>query len=325
MKKSLLFFASAVLLFACTPGEIVAPGGDTPSEKPLTVQVTGITLDKTEVSIKEGESVTLIPTVKPDNATNKAVTWTSSNEAVATVDTDGKVTGVKAGSATITATANDGSGKSASCSVTINSSAPVSGEAVDLGLPSGLKWATCNLCENGFVSSPEEYGDYYAWGEIEPKSTYSWSTYKWCNGDYTKLTKYYPSGKTDYWDGSGSPDNKTVLELKDDVANVKLGGKWRMPTDAEWTELRTKCTWTWTTKNGVNGRLVTATNGNSIFLPAAGYRYDISLYGSSGCYWSSSLDTGRPSYAWYVLFGSAKVSRNYIYRSGGRSVRPVSE
>ena len=103
-----------------------------------------------------------------------------------------------------------------------------------------------------------------------------------------------------------------------------------MPTDAEWTELRTKCTWTWKSNyngTGVNGRLVTATNGNSIFLPAAGYRYNTSLgnVGSYGYYWSSSLYTDNPDFAWFVFFDSSDVVRGYFNRFLGQSVRPVSE
>ena len=169
---------------------------------------------------------------------------------------------------------------------------------VDLGL--SVKWATCNLG----ASKPEEYGDYYAWGETETKTNYGWSTYKWCKGDYDKLTKYCPSNKSGYWAGYGSPDGKTSLELSDDVAHIKLGGKWRLPTDAEWTELRERCKWTWTSTNSVNGYKVTGPNGNSIFLPAAGYRYDTLLVdvGSYGEYRSSSLYTGYPNVAYYVFF-----------------------
>ena len=103
-----------------------------------------------------------------------------------------------------------------------------------------------------------------------------------------------------------------------------------MPTDAEWTELRTKCTWTWTTNyngTGVKGRIVTATNGNSIFLPAAGSRIDTNLTnaGSYGNYWSSSLYTVNPSRAWYVYFNSSYVVRDHVSRCYGLSVRPVTE
>ena len=189
-------------------------------------------------------------------------------------------------------------------------------EWVDLGLPSGTKWATCNVG----ATKPEEYGDYYAWGETEPKTTYDWSTYKWCNGDYDTQTKYC----TDSSYGT-VVDNKTVLELADDAARANWGGAWRMPTDAEWTELRENCTWTWTTKNGVNGYEVKSNiNGNSIFLPAAGFRGGDDLYDAGyGDYWSSSLSTDYPYNAWYVYFSSVGVDRGGIYRCYGLSVRPV--
>ena len=192
---------------------------------------------------------------------------------------------------------------------------------VDLGL--SVKWASCNLG----ASSPEEYGDYYAWGETETKTNYEWSTYKWCKGDYNKLTKYCPSDESGYWAGYGSPDGKTRLDLSDDVAHIKLGGKWRIPTDEEWTELRERCKWTWTSTNSVNGYTVTGPSGNSIFLPAAGYRYGTLLYdaGSYGLYWSSSLNRGSPDYAWRVRFYSGNDYRYYGRRYYGHSVRPVTE
>ena len=190
----------------------------------------------------------------------------------------------------------------------------IQSEAVDLGL--SVKWANMNIG----AECPEDYGDYFAWGEVEPKETYNWSTYKWCNGSSKTLTKY----NTD--SSRGTVDNKTQLELSDDAARANLGGNWRMPTDAEMTELREQCTWTWTTQNGVNGYKVTSkSNGNSIFLPAAGYRSGSSLNyaGSYGDYWSSSLYTDYPSLAWYVNFGSGDVDRGNDYRYGGHSVRPV--
>ena len=186
-------------------------------------------------------------------------------------------------------------------------------EYVDLGL--SVKWATCNVG----ASSPEEYGDYYAWGETETKSTYSWNTYKWGNSSST-LTKYCTSSSY------GTVDNKKVQESSDDVAQVKWGGSWRMPTDVEMTELRENCTWTWTTQNGYFGYKVTSkTNGNSIFLPAAGYHYDSSFYpgGLRGYYWSSSLNTNYPSNAWYVFFSSSGVSKDSYSRRYGLYVRPV--
>ena len=194
---------------------------------------------------------------------------------------------------------------------------PNSHDWVDLGLPSGLKWATCNVGAN----APEEYGDYFAWGEVEPKTTYDWSTYKWCNGSYDTQTKYCTDSSY------GTVDNKTVLDKEDDAAAVNWGGKWRMPTKAEQNELRQQCTWTWTSKGGVNGYQVTGPNGKSIFLPAAGYRIDISLYsvGSYGYYWSSSLSTDYPDYAYNLDFGSGYVHWNFDGRYYGGGVRPVCQ
>ncbi len=213
--------------------------------------------------------------------------------------------------------------------------------AVDLGIVMTredgttykLFWAKSNLSSSGLCANETDYGDYYAWGETAPKNNYDWSTYKWCNGGNDKLTRYCPSYKADHWDGEGDPDDKAEFsdyDYADDAARARLGGKWRMPTDAEWTELRTMCTWTWTTNyngTGVKGRIVTASNGNSIFLPAAGYRRvtDLSDAGSYGFYWSSSLNSGNPNRAWGVYFDSDGVGRSYGDRCNGLSVRPVSE
>ena len=198
-------------------------------------------------------------------------------------------------------------------------------EWVDLGLPSGLKWATCNVG----ASSPSDYGNYYAWGETAPKSDYSWSNLKYCTGlSGDHFSRYVPSDEVKYWSGSGNPDNKMELELLDDAAHANWGGSWRMPTDAEWMELLDRCSWTWTTQGGKNGYKVTSgTNGNSIFLPAAGYRNESSLNdaGSNGYYWSSSLDSDNPNDAWLVFFFSGEVYGTYYVRFRGQSVRPVSE
>ena len=212
-----------------------------------------------------------------------------------------------------------------------SSSVPIP-EAVDLGLPSGLKWASFNLG----ASKPEEYGDYYAWGETEPyyssleplvwkegkEAGYASPSYKWCNGSIRTLTKYCSDSSYGY---NGFTDAKTVLDTEDDAAHVCLGGHWRMPTSAEWKELMDKCTWIWTTQNGVNGRQVTASNGNSIFLPAAGCRYGTLLgdVGSYSIYWSSSLDTDDPDCALTVYFNSGTVVRSSRTRDYGQSVRPV--
>ena len=185
-------------------------------------------------------------------------------------------------------------------------------EYVDLGL--SVKWATCNVG----ASTPEEYGDYFAWGETEPKSTYNWSTYKWCNGSYDTQTKYCTISSY------GTVDNKTTLDLSDDAARANWGGAWRMPTKAEQDELRNNCTWTWTTQNGVNGYKVTGSNGNSIFLPAAGTRRDSSLVNTGGGdYWSSSLRAGYPDGAYILYFYTSYANIDSDRRYFGRSARPV--
>ena len=191
-------------------------------------------------------------------------------------------------------------------------------EWIDLGLSSGLKWATCNVG----ATKPEEYGGYYAWGETEEKSNYDWETYKWCNGSSTTMTKYCTD--SDY----GTVDNKRVLDPSDDVAHVKWGGSWRMPTLDEIKELVIKCNWQWTSLNGVDGYRVTGPNGNSIFLPAAGYRYGTELYlrGANGLYWSSSLSDNYCYSAYGLLFNVGNYGWYYdFYRNHGRSVRPVSK
>ncbi len=194
--------------------------------------------------------------------------------------------------------------------------------AVDLGLPSGVKWASMNVG----ASTPWGYGDYFAWGETTTKDFYNWSTYTLCNGSNTTLTKYCYNSSYGY---NGFTDTKTVLDMEDDAAHANWGGDWRMPTKAEFSELITNTTSAWTTQNGVNGWEFTSKkegNTNFIFLPAAGYRLYGTLrsVGSDGNYWSST--PGEQCYAWF--FGFTSEGRGMYYgdsygRSYGRSVRPV--
>ena len=195
-------------------------------------------------------------------------------------------------------------------------------EYVDLGL--SVKWASFNVG----ASKPEEYGDYYAWGEIETQTDYSWFTYKWCNGSYDTQNKYNTNSSY------GTIDKKTTLDPEDDVAHVKWGGNWRMPTKAEQDDLLNKCTWTWcgsgnTEFNGIAGYKVTSNiegyTDRFIFLPAAGCRSSARLYdvGNYGYYWSSSLNTGFPDIAWDLLFYSDRVYTYNVARCDGFSVRPV--
>ena len=203
-------------------------------------------------------------------------------------------------------------------------------EYVDLGLPSGLKWAKCNLG----ASKPSDYGDYYAWGETAPKKIYNWVTYKWMKAgqsDEKYITKYtIADGQTEaIWYDSARKfigDNKTVLDAADDAATQQLGSPWRMPTKVDIKELKDNCIWTRIEQDGVSGYQVEGPNGNVIFLPAAGARKGSGLQsaGTYGNYWSSSLDTAYSYLARYLSFDSgAHDWVSYQYRYYGYSVRPV--
>lgn len=195
---------------------------------------------------------------------------------------------------------------------------------VDLGLPSGLKWAKCNLG----APKPSEPGDHYAWGETDPKAEYTWATYKWMQAGQSEakyITKYtIADGETGgiWYDSSGAfiGDNKTALVAADDAATAKLGSPWRMPTIDEFQELIDKCTWTWTTQDGVNGYQVDGPNGNAIFLPA-GYLV-IGSY-RAGYYWSSSLSTTESDCAYSLDLNSDRYFIARTYRYFGCTVRPV--
>lgn len=206
-------------------------------------------------------------------------------------------------------------------------SQPTDPALVDLGL--SVKWASFNLG----ASKPEEYGGHYQWAGTTDVTDDGIFLY-WGNCPYqtgssssTGWTKY--NTKSSY----GIVDNKTVLDPEDDVAHVKLGGKWRMPTEAEWDELRNtnNCSWTWTSINGINGYKVQSKKAGFtdkwIFLPAAGFREldYLSYVGSYGSYWSSSLHAGSPNGAYNLYFYSDNVSTSGYYRYLGQSVRPVSK
>lgn len=277
--------------------------------------VTTINFDKYDLSIGVGEDYTLTTTVLPENASIKTISWTSSDSSVASVDDNGKITGVSVGSATITATANDGSGTYKECRVVVVKLPDI----IDMG--NAGKWASFNLG----ASEPEQYGDYYAWAEIEPyykpgyaqssnpqwrsgkSAGYAWASYRWCKGTRETLTKYNRDSSL------GTVDNQDEFSdynYEDDPARQKLGGKWRTPTDWDWARLLANCTWKWTTQNGVYGYMVTAKNGNSIFLPAAGYRSDKKLTrnGQDICYWSCNLYNPGPSAAWGLILTASPYS-----------------
>lgn len=186
-------------------------------------------------------------------------------------------------------------------------------EYVDMGL--SVKWAKYNVG----ASSPEEYGDYFAWGETQPKKEYSWGTYRYCNGSASSLNKY--NGDRRY----AVVDNKVVLEATDDAASANWGGAWRMPTQEEQDELLNNCTWIWTTMNGVAGyKVISKINGKRIFLPAARSFLGASLGAAgTGGYWSSSLSVDNSLGAGYLSLTTDNVVRKTNIRINGLSVRPV--
>ena len=316
------------------------------------VSVTGVSLDNTSLSITEGDTKALKATVTPSNATDKSLSWSSNKTSVATVSSSGTVTAIAPGSATITVKTNDG-GKTATCSIIVTKFTPTMSvpQAVDLGL--SVKWASFNLG----ASEPEGNGDFFAWGETEPyykpgyarsknpvwkagkEAGYEWTSYKWCKGTGNTLTKYCDNIGFGY---NFHTDYYTTLTRQDDAAHVNIGGKWRIPKKEEMEELLNDCSWVWTTVNGVNGFRVTGPNGNSIFLPTVGCRFETSLLDNSSVtaglytyyhlyYWTSSLLTkSAPMHAWYLqaTFESTAVKKpslsQYI-RCFGCAIRPVSD
>lgn len=343
MKKCLFALAALSLLFACTPENNNNGDGGQNNQDELTV--TGEALEITDYSATLTGYANLpleLGDAEMGIMYDKVKSFEAAKKVVATgLDGNNKFTVTATGLEPSTTyyfksyVQNGMAVKYGAVKSFTTKESTIPGGAVDLGIVMTrtdgttykLYWAKSNLSDKGLCTNPEDYGDYYAWGETEPKESYSWSTYKFGTSSLGPFSKYNTIGS---YGSYGPVDNKTVLEPEDDVAHVKLGGKWRMPTKAEWTELMAKCTWTWVTNyngSGINGRLVQATNGNSIFLPAAGFQYDSGLgdAGYFGDYWSSSLDTGSPYRAWSVSFYCEDVNRGTDHRYYGQSVRPVSE
>ena len=299
--------------------------------------VSKIELSQKAVELVRNTTCQLTALVLPDNADERSVVWASNRTDVATVDENGLVTAAGLGNAVITATATDGSDVQAACEVTVVRDPDSYGtsdnhEWVDLGLSSGTLWATCNVG----ASRPEEYGDYFAWGETEPKEYYDWSTYKWMNEGQSnefEINKYVEAdGNTNacwYKDDVFIGDGKTELEPEDDAATINWSGNWQMPTKEQRDELFSECVWTWTTQEGISGSLFTSKrNGNSIFLPAAGYLHGSSVISAGGLsyYWCrdrSILIHGNNG-AFALNFYSGGVNTDgQGYRWCGHAIRPV--
>ena len=268
--------------------------------------VQSITLNKTKLEMTVGQKEQLTFTVQPASATyvDNDFEWTSSDVYKVYVN-GGLVTATKVcENVTITVTYRSNREVSASCVVTVKEAGAggeTGDEAVDLGLPSGLKWRSMNVG----ASKPEDYGNYYAWGETETKESYIWNNYKYRSAD-------------------SYSDRSPVLTSGDDAATVNVGSGWRTPKISEWKELKDNCTWTWTTRNGVNGMLVTGSNGNSIFLPAAGcFKSSLTNGGTVGYYWSASYYSD--TWAQSLEFMRTDATYGLVDRSAGYSIRPVKD
>ena len=270
-------------------------GGDNSDD---VVAVASITLDQPTLTLAVGEDYTLVATVLPENATDKAVAWTSSSDAIATVS-DGKVIAIAEGTATITAKASN---QTADCVVIVTKPLPV-GEGVEIN---GVVWATRNVDAVGtFAAKPEDTGMFYQWNRKK-----AWPA----TGDVSGWNNSTPAGTT--WEKSNDPSP----------------AGWRVPTLDEIKKLLDldKVSNEWTIQNGVKGRKFTdKTTNKSIFLPAAGYHDGsggvLVGVGSNGGYWSSSTDEFNEMGACYLAFSSEGADWYYNYRSYGFSVRSVAE
>ncbi len=293
--------------------------------------VTSILLNQNGISCLPGKECQLSATVLPDDANNKAITWSSSNDAVATVDNSGKVIAKAIGTSEIMVSAQDGGGTESVCVIHVWK-AP---EAIDLGL--SVKWASWNIG----ASTSSEGEDYFAWGEVlgsgDGKNNFDFYSYKWYEGQKTETpgleSEVIP--RYNYDSAYGPVDNLDVLKPEDDVASTKLGSSWRMPTKAEFEELRNRCVWVWTTENGIAGmRITSKVSGHtdkSIFLPGAGNIVNTTYQsvGEHGSYWSSNLDHFTSYQAPYgaicIHFSGSYYFLQGSNRSCGFTIRAVTD
>lgn len=257
------------------------------------VAATSITLDRTELQLNVGQKIKLVATVHPEDATDKEITWVSSNKAVVTVTQDGEVQAIKDGTARILAKAVNGTATKGICQVTVSSY-----EAVDLGLPSGTKWANMNLGARSINGS----GFYYAWGESNSKSSYT-------------------------EDGYADTSQLSALNATNDAATLLWGSQWSTPTEMQMRELMSQCTWRWTLSDGVYGYKVTGQNGNYIFLPCTGYYDDSTLYRQEnmGYYWLATGSRGGSQWAYNLHFGPSGHSVFGSCRFSGYNIRAVCQ
>ena len=352
--STLAVLAASLFAFNACDGIIDIPDKD--GQENTDVLVAEIKLDKPSLELEPGQSVQLTATVLPEDATDKTVTWSSTDDKVATVK-DGKVTAVAAGEAVISAKAGE---KEATCKVIVKDSAPAfTMEAVDLGL--SVKWAKFNVGSERLG----DYGDYFAWGDPEPyyeegnaynetntpwkagkEEGYDYNSYKWFSSGKWDFTKYNDDNESPYY------DHNTVLDPEDDPATVILGENWRTPTLAEWEELLSNCTcefmttddasdWIWRGSYAIKGiKLTSKVAGYTdkwIFLPGAGSRSgtDIEAFkpagGVGGTYFSSTLGEGQSLSVWKfgfaIKYKTNEISPEFVrtVRYWGHSVRAVTK
>ena len=286
-------------------------------EVTVTVPVEEVVLSNEELHLYIGDNFQLGASVRPTYATNQNITWSSSDESVVSVDSNGLLVTKKVGSATITVTTEDG-GHTDTCEVTVQP-AEINGHAyVKMGIKSVdgkvLKWATMNVG----ATSETDYGDYFAWGEVKPKDDYSWSTYFDTDDNGSTFVKY-------------SKDKIRTLESGDDAARQNWGGTWRMPTNDEWGALRSSVNteWQWDGSGYKVTSKIEGYEGNYIYLPASRH-YEGTNLGSQGYghYWSSSLNTSSSSdssTAYWMGFNFNYTYNSTASRCYGLTIRPVSE
>lgn len=287
--------------------------------RPVLVQESKVQLSETRIVLPKNGGAYLAAYIQSAFQDNPNVTWKSSNTSIARVTSNGKVGSVTAvtttgGKCTITATLNDGSGAYAECEVYVETNH----EWVDLGLPSGTLWATCNLG----ASIPESKGYYYAWGETTTKSSYTWSNYKHCDGTDKGMTKYCTNNSY------GNVDNKEELEPADDAVTAIWGEAWQMPSSEQFEELINTdyVTRQYTTIGDIKGLKITSNaNGKSIFLPVGGY-YESQTWcdnDNSGYYWTRTLDFfNNNGETLHFCYGQG-IHVDESYRNQGLNIRPV--
>lgn len=292
-----------------------------PSDRYEGIDATSLTIDEDTITVYLEDIYPLSFNIKRgDVIISRPLVWTTSDSTVAIVNEMGEIAGLKKGTAVITVSYHD---IKDSCIVNVTGF-----ESVNLGL--SVRWATCNIG----ADNPWEYGDYFAWGETETKESYDLMTYKWFAGAiyyykmdiwYRKLTKYCSISYYSYY---GQCDNKTRLDNEDDVSNVLGGNRWRTPTESDFQELISKCSWRWTTMNNVSGYLITSKiNGNSIFLPAAGEKTETELFNqeSSCLYWSRNryMNEADDFFSIILYAYPTGVGTQGSFRWGGLPIRPV--